>query len=148
MADPKLGHVFGVSKQRVLSYLERDAVDGLFKKALASDRHIVVYGSSKQGKTSLVDKNLPYSSNVVVICTPKYLSIDIYKAILPSETRYAKKCNEIRCGTAESLSREKSPPPDKLGKLIANSRKMYGQCSALVAGGSSVLATLTPHRHI
>src|SRR5215467_2509915 len=72
VSDPKLGHVFGVSKQRVLSYLERDAVDGFFKKALASDCHIVVYGSSKQGKTSLVDKNLPYNSNVVVSCTPKF----------------------------------------------------------------------------
>jgi len=58
MAVPvKLQEVFGVSKQRVLSYLEREAVDGFFVQALASDKQIIVYGSSKQGKTSLVDKH-------------------------------------------------------------------------------------------
>ena len=40
-------------------------------KALASDKHIIVYGSSKQGKTSLVDKHLPYEKNVLVSCTPE-----------------------------------------------------------------------------
>lgn len=103
-SKPQLGHVFGVSKQRVLSYLERDAVDGLFKKALASDRHIVVYGSSKQGKTSLVDKNLPYSSNVVVSCTPKYASIDIYKAILRTENIYIESEIERSSGSASKAS--------------------------------------------
>ncbi len=66
-----LSDVFGVSKQRVLSYLERAAVDGYSVKALASDKHIIVYGSSKQGKTSLVDKHLPYEKNVLVSCTPE-----------------------------------------------------------------------------
>lgn len=80
-----LTDVFGVSKQRVLSYLERQAVDGLFVQALASDKQIIVYGSSKQGKTSLVDKHLPYDSNVLVSCTPKFDSTDIYKAILRNE---------------------------------------------------------------
>lgn len=55
---PTLKEVFGVRKQRVLSYLEREAQDGLFIHALASDKHIIVYGSSKQEKTSLVDKHL------------------------------------------------------------------------------------------
>ena len=32
----KLKEVFGVSKQRVQSYLERDAVDGFLMKALAA----------------------------------------------------------------------------------------------------------------
>jgi len=81
----KLSEVFGVSKQRVQSYLERETVDGLFVKAVASDKQIIVYGSSKQGKTSLVDKHLPYESNVLVSCTPKFESIDIYKSILRSE---------------------------------------------------------------
>jgi len=47
----KLKEVFGVSKQRVQSYLERDAVDGFLVKALGSDNHIIVYGSSKQVQT-------------------------------------------------------------------------------------------------
>jgi hypothetical protein len=83
--SPSLTEVFGVSKQRVESYLEREAVDGFFVQALASDKQIIVYGSSKQGKTSLVDKHLPYDSNVLVSCTPKFDSTDIYKAILRNE---------------------------------------------------------------
>jgi hypothetical protein len=103
MSGPKLGHVFGVSKQRVLSYLEREAVDGLFKKALASDCHIVVYGSSKQGKTSLVDKNLPYNSNVVVSCTPKFQAVDIYSAILRAENIYIESQVEKGSGTESKV---------------------------------------------
>jgi hypothetical protein len=104
VSDPKLGHVFGVSKQRVLSYLERDAVDGLFKKAINSDCHVVVYGSSKQGKTSLVDKNLPYSSNVVVSCTPKFQPVDIYKSILRSQNIRLESEEEKTTGSSAKAS--------------------------------------------
>lgn len=100
----KLQEVFGVSKQRVLSYLEREAVDGFFLKALASDKQIIVYGSSKQGKTSLVDKHLPYESNVLVSCTPKYEAIDIYKAILRAEKIHLETGSEKSSGTASKLS--------------------------------------------
>lgn len=40
--------VFGVSKDRVLSYINREEVDGEFEKALESDRHIIIYGSSNK----------------------------------------------------------------------------------------------------
>jgi hypothetical protein len=100
----KLQEVFGVSKQRVLSYLEREAVDGFFVKALGSDKHIIVYGSSKQGKTSLVDKHLPYESNVLVSCTPKFESTDIYKSILRNENIYLESATEKSSGTASKIS--------------------------------------------
>lgn len=77
-----LEQVFGVSKGQVLSYIEREHVDGQFLEALVSDRQIVVYGSSKQGKTALVDKHLPYKSNIVVSCSPRSDCIDIYQSIL------------------------------------------------------------------
>src|SRR4051812_39200993 len=100
----KLQEVFGVSKQRVLSYLEREAVDGFFVKALGSDKHIIVYGSSKQGKTSLVDKHLPYESNVLVSCTPKFESTDIYKSILRNENIHLESATEKSSGTASKIS--------------------------------------------
>lgn len=74
--------VFGIKREQVASYVVRTKVDGLFIKALETDRQIIVYGSSKQGKTSLVDKHLPYKDNIVVNLTPKYNLIDIYKTIL------------------------------------------------------------------
>jgi len=78
----KLENVFGVSKDAVLSYVEREKVDGLFIEGLKTDRQIIVYGASKQGKTSLVGKHLPYDENIVVSLTPKYTLLDIYKTIL------------------------------------------------------------------
>jgi hypothetical protein len=45
----KLSDVFGVSSKPVLSYVERDEVDSRFREAIASDKQVVVYGSSKQG---------------------------------------------------------------------------------------------------
>lgn len=67
-----------------MSYVEREYVDGLFIKALETDKQIIVYGASKQGKTSLVEKHLPYKDNITVSLTPKFSLVDIYKSILSS----------------------------------------------------------------
>lgn len=76
--------VFGIKRDQVESYVERDDVDGMFLDALKTDRQIIVYGASKQGKTSLVDKHLPYKENIVVSLTPKYTLLDIYQSVLSS----------------------------------------------------------------
>jgi hypothetical protein len=82
MANITLENVFGVSKDQTLSYIEREKVDGLFLAALKTDKQIIVYGSSKQGKTALVNKYLEYEKNIVVRCSPQSSVEDIYKAIL------------------------------------------------------------------
>lgn len=79
---PKLEEVFGVRKEPILSYLSRDHVDNKFLDALQTDRQIIVYGSSKQGKTSLVEKYVPYKKNISISCSPKTQVTDIYKSIL------------------------------------------------------------------
>jgi hypothetical protein len=53
--------VFGVNRQKnTLSYIER-AIDGKFKDALQDGQYsaIVIYGTSKQGKSSLRRHVLP-----------------------------------------------------------------------------------------
>ena len=77
-----LEDVFGVSSKPVKSYVDRPDVDGRFLEALVSDKQIIVYGSSKQGKTALVSKYLPYSSNILVSLTPKSTVLDVYQTIL------------------------------------------------------------------
>ena len=77
-----LGEVFGVSAKPILSYVERDDVDTRFREAIDSDKQIIVYGSSKQGKTALVSKYLPYENNSLVSLTPKTSVIDIYHTVL------------------------------------------------------------------
>lgn len=77
-----LNEVFGVTSTPVKSYLERDSVDAHFRAALLTDKHIVVYGASKQGKTALVSRYLPYNDNIVVRLSSGSTTEDIYKSIL------------------------------------------------------------------
>ena len=78
----KLDEVFGVSATPVLSYVQRTPVDDSFTAALRGDKQLVVYGSSKQGKTALVQRYLPYAEHIVVRLTPKTEVEDVYRSIL------------------------------------------------------------------
>lgn len=79
---PKLEEVFGVTSKAILSYVDREQVDSAFADALNSGKQIIVYGSSKQGKTALVSKHLPYQDNLLVSLTPKVQLLDIYQTLL------------------------------------------------------------------
>lgn len=74
--------VFGVRNKLIRSYIERDSVDDKFKKALDDGNEVIVYGSSKQGKTSLILRHLKEDDYIKVECSPKTRSVDIYKSIL------------------------------------------------------------------
>ena len=82
MKTSDIGKVFGVNKEMVLSYIERDAVDGKFNNALADDRHIIIYGASKQGKSALVKKHLKEEQYLTVNCSIQMTTKDIYQSIL------------------------------------------------------------------
>jgi hypothetical protein len=49
----KTADVFGVSRELPLTYVEREHVDNKLLDNLTRDKHIIIYGSSKQGKTCL-----------------------------------------------------------------------------------------------
>ncbi|WP_338500916.1 hypothetical protein VRB50_12495 [Pseudomonas poae] len=74
--------VFGVRSQLIESYIERPSVDELFSAALKDKNQVIVYGSSKQGKTSLTLKHLNPDDYVKVECSPQTQAIDIYRSIL------------------------------------------------------------------
>lgn len=74
--------VFGVRSKLIGSYIERELVDEKFKKAIRDGNEVIVYGSSKQGKTSLILKHLTPEEYVKVECSPKTQPVDIYKSIL------------------------------------------------------------------
>lgn len=78
----KTTDVFGVKSKLIASYIEREAVDTRFKEAITDGNEVIVYGSSKQGKTSLILKHLNENSYVKVECSPQTQPIDIYKSIL------------------------------------------------------------------
>lgn len=74
--------VFGVNRDLPLNYVARDAVDQKFVDSLSRRQHIVIYGSSKQGKTSLRKNCLQETDYVVVACQNKWTLSELHSAIL------------------------------------------------------------------
>lgn len=78
----RLNEVFGVSKAPVASYIERAPVDDALEGALAETRQIIIYGSSKQGKTALLQRHVPEDKRITVHCGPTTTAEDLYRSIL------------------------------------------------------------------
>lgn len=74
--------VFGVSNEQVFSYIERKQVDERFLEGLERNKHIIVFGASKQGKTALTNKHLKEKDFIRINCSPQTKAIDVYKSIL------------------------------------------------------------------
>lgn len=81
---PKLEEVFGITVKSILSYIARSRVDGKFLEAAQTDHHIVVYGSSKQGKTALRQKHIPTHRCEIYRCSPNTEIATIYQSLLRS----------------------------------------------------------------
>lgn len=78
----KTSDVFGVSNEEIKSYIERTEVDDEFIKGLTQNKHIIIFGSSKQGKTSVTNKHLQEKDLIRINCVPESKPIDIYKSLL------------------------------------------------------------------
>ncbi|WP_321296259.1 hypothetical protein [Marinifilum fragile] len=74
--------VFGVSNEMIATYIERPDVDDLFVKGLEKNKHIVIYGASKQGKTALTAKHLEEKNYIKVNCSPASTIQDLYNSIV------------------------------------------------------------------
>lgn len=74
--------VFGISRALPLNYTPRASVDDEFRKALTRKKHLVIYGSSKQGKTSVRKYNLTEDEYLVVTCSNKWDLGQLHSAIL------------------------------------------------------------------
>jgi hypothetical protein len=78
----RLSEVYGVSRELPLTYVERPGVDGRFVNNLARDKHLVVYGGSKQGKTCLRKKCLMTHDFIVVQCANNTSIEQLYSLVL------------------------------------------------------------------
>lgn len=76
--------VFGVAREVPLNYVTRKSVDDELVDALTRDKHIVIHGSSKQGKTSLRKYNLGDDEYIVVSCQRAWTLGQLHAAILKS----------------------------------------------------------------
>ncbi|MBP2559111.1 hypothetical protein J2857_001862 [Neorhizobium galegae] len=78
----KLRDVYGVGRDMPLNYVSRKDVDDDFISNLTRDKHIVVFGSSKQGKTTLRKHCLSEGDYIVVSCLNTMSIDDLNGAIL------------------------------------------------------------------
>jgi len=74
--------VFGVSRDLPLSYVEREAVDDKLIENLTRDKHVIIYGGSKQGKTCLRKHCLPDEDYVLVQCQNTWDIAKLSEALL------------------------------------------------------------------
>lgn len=74
--------VYGVGRDLPLNYVSRTAVDEHFISNLTREKHVIIYGSSKQGKTSLRKHCLNDDDYIVVHCLNKWTIADLHSAIL------------------------------------------------------------------
>ncbi|MBV8326692.1 hypothetical protein [Chryseobacterium sp.] len=66
--------VFGIQRELPSNYVEREA-DKVFRDSLNRGHHVVIFGSSKQGKTCLRKRNLSDSEYITVHCNNR---MDLY----------------------------------------------------------------------
>jgi len=74
--------VFGINRDLPLNYTVRKTADEILINNLARKQHLVIYGSSKQGKTSLRKHCLDKNDYIVVHCSNKWELDDLHEAIL------------------------------------------------------------------
>lgn len=74
--------VFGINCDLPLNYVERESADDILVNNLARRQHLVIYGSSKQGKTSLRKHCLKPDDYIVVHCSNKWALDHLHEAIL------------------------------------------------------------------
>lgn len=126
----KLTEVFGVSAEPVLSYIVRGNIDGLFSSVIKEDKHVVVFGASKQGKTALVSRYLPYEDNIVVRLSPSMNVEDIYSSIL-------RQCGvDVEIGRMDETSTELSA---SLGIKAKATLWLFGEGEAEANGGAKAV---------
>jgi len=78
----QLRDVFGINRDVPLNYVVRSNIDNVLLDQLTRDHHLVIHGSSKQGKTCLRKHCLEDDDYIVVTCLNKWGLSDLYGAIL------------------------------------------------------------------
>ncbi|HDL7089151.1 TPA: hypothetical protein PXM39_000580 [Yersinia enterocolitica] len=81
-ARSTISSVFKTSRELPENYVIREDIDDKFIEALTQETHVVIYGSSKQGKTSLRKKNLLPLDYIDITCSNNWKLGDIHIAIL------------------------------------------------------------------
>lgn len=84
MPTATLREVFGISSEiPKYTYVDRQGLDELFEYYLGSQKHIVVHGASKQGKSCLRKKKITDDTSLIIQCLPAMEKIeDVWRTAL------------------------------------------------------------------
>lgn len=122
--------VYGISNDYIDSYICRKDVDEEFLDGLQSNKHIVIYGSSKQGKSSLIRNHIIDDQKIVIECGPKTQIVDIYKSLLRQlnieilETKTIEQGNQVG-GKASLKAKLKIPFISDFGSKVEADGKVF-----------------------
>jgi len=98
--EQKMVEVFGNSREVPLSYQARTDIDDRLVTDLIREKHIILYGDSKQGKTCLRKHNLKESESIVIQCTRDTSIASLYEMILKkADIEYVISKNKTLRGT-------------------------------------------------
>lgn len=124
----KTTDVFGVSRDVPINYVTRESVDGELVRNLTRDKHLVIYGSSKQGKTCLRKYNLRADEYVVVTCSNRWNLAQVNTALL-KQAGYVVEQSKSRTETGSA----------KVSARASMAAKLFGQGvdASVEAGGES-----------
>jgi hypothetical protein len=78
----KLAEVYGTSRDVPKTYVVRHSIDNRFVNDITRDKHIIIHGGSKQGKTCLRKYHLLEGDHVVVQCTREATKATLYEMVL------------------------------------------------------------------
>jgi hypothetical protein len=78
----KLTEVYGTSRDVPQTYVIRRSIDDRFLNDITRDRHIIIHGGSKQGKTCLRKYHLREDDHVVIQCTREATKATLYEMVL------------------------------------------------------------------
>jgi hypothetical protein len=98
-----LDEVYGVRRDLPLNDVSRTNVDDVFVNSLATDKHIVVFGSSKQGKTSLRSAHRIIESPATIDGTTVVQVADLASARPTRRTRHIRFGEELSAGAFRYL---------------------------------------------
>ena len=123
-----IDNVFGLHRGDIQHYIERDGVDLNFVEAISREKHVSVFGCSKQGKTTLRKKHLGESQYILVTCDPGWTVEDLHASILKEAGCVISTGKETQATTdigakAELGARIKVPFFEYDGKLGTNGRQ-------------------------
>ena len=110
-----LSEVFGINRDTPLNYVVRSNIDDVLIDQLTRDQHLVIHGSSKQGKTCLRKNCLSDDDYIVVTCLNKWSLRDLYGAILKQTGYEIRQSSKITVSGKHKVEAEFKADKAKLG---------------------------------